>query len=37
LLLISQTQQIILSMNEQHRAVLALLGKRYVDLCANSA
>ena len=37
LLRISQTQQIILSMNEPQRAVLALLGNRYVDLYANSA
>ena len=34
---ISQTQQVILSMSEPQRVVLALLGNRYVDLCANSA
>jgi transposase len=37
LLLISQTQRIVLSLNEHHRALLALLGNRYVDLYADSA
>jgi len=37
LLRISQTQQVVLSVNEQHRAELALLGNRYVDLYTNSA
>jgi transposase len=36
LLIVDQTQEIIINLNEHHRALLTLLGERYINLYENS-